>query len=139
MDTRIFRLCMIWLLIVCVPLQAAAATAQRCCLRVEWSAPAGVDQKSLATNQHCHGDDGMAVTTGPDLRPHDLAQENSAAYTRCKACAYCAVGASGVPPSRPALDVDFTTPTPFAGEPPSFVSHINPGLDRPPKHSSFRL
>lgn len=134
MNKRIFQLCMIWLLAFSVPLQGIAAVAKTCCWKMPLPLSAAVASSSAHDN--CHEDEAMLVTSHATLTP-TKPPSHAAGHVPCKACAHCAFGAMGVLPYIPTMAFDFTAPAPMFAVPASFVNHINPRLDRPPKALDF--
>lgn len=137
MSRRVVQLCVVWLLAFSLPLQGVAATAKACCWKfdipVSAVVPVVVHDESHAD---CHEEGASSSSPQATLSPKK-APSHTAGHGQCKPCANCAAGLSGAAAYVPALMVDFTAPAPSATVPASFVNHIGPSLDRPPKHFPF--
>lgn len=118
MNKRILQLSLVWLLAVSVPLQGFAAMAKTCCWKLGPAVSSTVARAGADVHDKCHEEAVAPATPSHRKSP-------------CAHC--CAIGVVGAPAHSPALIVDFSTPTPVEAVPTSFISHISPGLERPPK------
>ncbi len=126
-----FRLLLLWLMAVALPLQGfAAAGAQHC-------VPMHERMQVMATHDPGHGDHHHAVTVDADAQaeaPGHTVPESTAktGAFKCSACAACCV-ALGLPASAPALPgqpADGLQPlAPEATE----AAFLTDGLERPPR------
>lgn len=122
MNTRILQLCLVWLLAISVPLQGFAAMAKPCCWKLAPAVSSTAARPGADAQDKCHEEAIAHVTRSHTKSP----------------CAYCcAIGVVGAPAHAHALVVDFSTPSPVEAVPTSFISHISPGLERPPKRPGF--
>lgn len=128
-------MCMLWLLLVTVPLQGLAAVVGGCCVRAQTqliaSSTADGESETIST-MPCEDPSGMQMTeNGSTGEP---SQQHPTKSGSCKPCAACGLGA-GAPPS---VLLDKIKPTksdsPVLTPPGIFASYISAGLERPPKH-----
>lgn len=132
MSKRVFQLCMVWLLAFSMPLEGFAAAARACCWKADFVTAVATFGATADSHDDCH--EGEVISVVAQATPaHEKAPSHAAAHGRCKACAHCTFGATGVPSFLHAIVVDFIAPRPSLTVPASFLSHISPGLDRPPK------
>lgn len=137
MSKRLFQLCVVWLLAFSMPLQGIAATARACCWKMDSSVSTVVPLVADAVSHaDCDEEGAMSASAQATSEPAK-APSQAAGHARCKSCANCASVVSGAASYVPALMVDFSPPAPSVAVPASFVNHIGPGLDRPPKHFDF--
>lgn len=87
----------------------------------------------------CHDQNRPPVSVGESSRPKAPVQSYMAGHHSCKACVHCVFGVSALPSAPSQLVLDFIVVSPFIAGPLSFVSHINAGLERPPKTLAMRV
>ena len=133
-------MCMLWLLLVTVPLQGLAAVVGGCCVRAQTqSMPSvSVDDKSGTTSaMPCEDPSGMQMTD--DGSPGEPSQQHPKKSGSCKPCAACGLGAVAPPSVLPDKIKSTKSDSPVATPPGIFASHISAGLERPPKYLSVIL
>lgn len=133
-----YRACILWILLVTIPLQGLAAAVGGCCLRVPAQSIASVPGNSVtegASTMPCDDQASMQMTA--DGAADKGSQQHSSKAGSCKPCAACSIGASA-PPSVFFLKIKSEkSDSPVVTPPSLFASHISAGLERPPKLPSL--
>lgn len=128
MKRRVYRVCLLWLLMVTIPVQGVAAVMLGCCSSVQkQSAVSVIDDGMLsAVDMPCNR---MSMASGS-------AQETSSKHDKgrpCSPCPACGIGAVAPPYLLPGKLAPIKTSLQILHPPSIFVSHILPVLERPPK------
>lgn len=133
-------MCMLWLLLVAVPLQGLAAVVGGCCVRAQTQSlilvPGGGEAR-VNSKMPCEDTGSMQMVEDDSTgEPSQLHPKKTGS---CKPCAACGLGA-GAPPSVHSVKIQsFKSDSPVVTPPGIFASHISAGLERPPKFLSVIL
>lgn len=135
MKLGLFRVCMLWLLLVAVPLQGLAAVAGGCCIRARTQSMIvvpGDGEARLSSKMPCQDMDDMQMVE--DDSTGEPSQVHSKKTGSCKPCAACGIGAGAPPSVHSAKIQSFKSDSPVVTPPSTFGSYIPAGLERPPKY-----
>lgn len=133
-----YRACVLWLLLVTIPVQGLAAAVGGCCLRVPGQSIAAgpISGTGGVSAMPCDEQASKQITAEA---PGEVSQQHSSKAGSCKPCAACSIGASA-PPSVLLLKIKSEeSDSPVATPQGLFASHISAGLERPPKLPSVLL
>lgn len=133
-------MCMLWLLLVAVPLQGLASVVGGCCVRAQTQSMIFVSsdgEAEVASKMPCEDTaDMQMVEDDSTSEPSQLHPKKTGS---CKPCAACGVGAGAPPSVHSAKLQSFKSDSPVVTPPGVFASHISAGLERPPKFLSVIL
>lgn len=133
-------MCVLWLLLVTVPLQGLAAVVGGCCVRAQTQAMAASTadgESETASTIPCEGPSSMQMTESSSAG--EPSQKHPTKSGSCKPCAACGLGAGAPPPVLLDKIKSTKSDSPVVTSPGIFASHISAGLERPPKHLSVIL
>lgn len=136
---RIFKTCLLWLLVATLPLQGLAAAIQTSC------EPTHHDELEISVDGNVHHHDGAAILELDDaVATHhsvpDLSSTSDDSSTPHKhhisLCAACCVGASTFTASALFTASYISSELVFVSPSPLITGFIPTGLERPPKRIS---
>ena len=138
----LIRTLLIWLLVLAVPAQGAAAVTMAFCGPNHHGSAAALQMKLSAPANHAH-DDSVVVAEHEQPRSGAEADKGSSASAasakasdaskqKCSACASCC-SAGAIMSSALAVPVPVLTPTVFSTVVPSVDTFAADGPDRPPR------
>jgi hypothetical protein len=139
---RIFKIWLLWLLIMAIPVQGLAAAAMLSCGSAHAASPQAAHvhighSQSDAMDHHHHHDTASSGHASDEVMDapagHGSSGQHKHTISSCSACAACCLGAAVIP-SGLALIPIYTSVELVAVSPSQFVTgHIPAGLERPPR------